>query len=201
MKEETLTPEEKRNYLAIALKHSDQLGKLVAELFELAKLDSPNVPVRFEPFTLAELIQDILQKFQLTAEKKKIQLRMDAAEGLPLTFADIGLCERVFENLIDNAIRYTPENGSIIVSVALGKDRIMARVSDTGAGIPPGDVPHLFDSIHRRERVRRDNGMGSGLGLAIVKRILELHGSGIDVSSTINVGTTFTFSLPVHTPK
>jgi two-component system OmpR family sensor kinase len=201
MKEESLTPEEKRNYLAIALKHSDQLGKLVAELFELAKLDSPNVPVRFEPFPLAELIQDILQKFQLTVEKKKIQLRMDAAEGLPMAFADIGLCERVFENLIDNAIRYTPENGSIIVSVSLEKDRIMARVSDTGSGIPAEDIPHLFDSTYRRERVRRDNSMGAGLGLAIVKRILELHGSGIDVSSTINVGTTFTFTLPVHKPK
>ena len=125
---------------------------------------------------------------------------MDAAEGLPLAFADIGLCERVFENLIDNAVRYTPENGSIIVSVAPERDRIMARVSDTGSGIPPEDIPHLFDSMYRRERVRQDNSIGSGLGLAIVKRILELHGSGIEVSSTINVGTTFTFTLPVYTP-
>jgi signal transduction histidine kinase len=177
------------------------LGKLVAELFELAKLDSPNVPIRFEPFTLVELIQDILQKFQLTAEKNKIQLRMDAAEGLPLAFADIGLCERVFENLIDNAIRYTPEHGSISVSAELNKDRIVARISDTGSGIPPENIPHLFDSMHRRERVRKDNSMGSGLGLAIVKRILELHGSGIDVNSTINAGTTFTFTLPVYTPR
>ena len=201
MKEGTLTPEEKRNYLVTAMKRSDQLGKLVAELFELAKLDSPNVPVRFEPFPLTELIQDILQKFQLTAEKKKIVLRMDAAEVLPLAFADIGLCERVFENLIDNAIRYTPETGSITISAVPEKDRIRARISDTGSGIATEDIPHLFDSVYRRERVRRDNTIGSGLGLAIVKRILELHGSGIDVSSTINVGTTFTFTIPVYSSQ
>jgi len=198
MKEGTLTPEEQRNYLTISMKRSDQLGKLVAELFELAKLDSPNVTIRFEPFPLAELIQDILQKFQLTAEKKKIVLRMNAGEGLPMAFADIGLCERVFENLIDNALRFTPENGSITISAEQEKEKILVRVSDSGCGIPREDIPHLFDSLYRRERVRRDNSMGSGLGLAIVKRILELHGSGIDINSAINVGTTFTFILPVY---
>jgi two-component system OmpR family sensor kinase len=200
MKEGTLTPEEARNYLGIALKRSDQLGKLVAELFELAKLDSPNVQVRFEPFSLPELIQDILQKFQLTAEKKKITLRMNAAEGLPLVFADIGLCERVFENLLDNAVRHTPENGLISISAASEKDRIAVKVSDTGSGIPPGDIPRLFDRMDRRDRTRLDGSTGSGLGLAITRRILEIHGSGIEVSSTINAGTTFTFTLPLYKP-
>ena len=200
MKEGTLTPEEQRNYLTIAMKRSDQMGKLVTELFELAKLDSPDVPFRFEPLSLAELIQDILQKFQLTSAQKKIALVMHAPEDLPLAFADIGLCERVLENLIDNAVRYTPEGGSITISAAPNGDRILVRVSDTGNGIPQEDIPHLFDRLYRRGRTREDNSTSSGLGLAIAKRIVELHGSGIEVSSTINAGTTFTFTLPLYKP-
>jgi signal transduction histidine kinase len=199
MKEGSLTSEEQRSYLSIAIKRSDQLGKLVSEVFELAKLDSSDVHVRFEPFSLAELIQDVLQKFELTVKQKKIQLRINAAEDLPLVFADIGLCERVIENLIDNAVRYTPADGSIIVSAAPEKDRMMVRVSDTGSGISPEDIPHLFDRLYRRDR--QDSSSGSGLGLAIVRRILELHGGNIGVSSTSNVGTTFTFTLPIYKPQ
>ena len=224
MKEGTLTPEEQRNYLTIAIKRSNQLGKLASALFELAKLDSPDVRVRFEPFSLAELVRDILQKFQLVAENKKIQLRMSIVENLPLVFADIGLTERVFENLIDNALRYTPEGGEVRVRARLISDfglqnsdlktdakqsvlensairipqsAIEISVSDTGSGIPAEDLPHLFERSYRRGPGRKDDSGGSGLGLVISKRILELHNSGIEVSSTVNVGTTFTFTLPV----
>ncbi len=200
MKEKTLTPDA-RNYLGIALKRSDQLGTLVAELFELAKLDSPNDQIHFEPFYLPELVQDILQKFQLTTKKKKIALRINAADGLPLIYADIGLCERVFENLLDNAIRHTPENGLITISATSEMDRITVKVSDTGSGIPPEDIPHLFDRMYRRDRIRPDSSTGSGLGLAIVRRILELHGSDIEISSTVNAGTTFMFTLPLYKPR
>ena len=200
LKEGTLTPEEQRDYLLIAMKRSDQMSKLVTELFELAKLDSPDVPVRFEPLSLPELIQDILQKFQLTGEQKKIALVMHAPEDLPLVFVDIGLCERVFENFIDNAVRYTPEGGSITISANPVGDRILVRVTDTGTGIPQEDIPHLFDRLYRRGRSREDNSTSSGLGLAIAKRIMELHGSGIEVNSTIKVGTTFTFTLPLYKP-
>jgi two-component system OmpR family sensor kinase len=195
LKEGGLTTEEQRNYLTIAIKRSQQLGKLVSELFELAKLDSPDVQVRFEPFSLDELIRDILQKFQLAAEKKKVTLHVNIAEPLPLAFADIGLCERVLDNLIENAFRYTSEDGSISVTAVPGDERITVQVSDSGSGIQPEDIPHLFDLDYRMGRNQQDSSGGSGLGLAIVKRILELHGSDIQVSSTVDVGTTFTFTL------
>jgi two-component system OmpR family sensor kinase len=198
MKEGTLTSGEQRIYLATAGKRADQLGKLVAGLFELAKLDSPDIQVRSEAFSLSELVQDILQKFQLSAEKKKVVLQMKVAEKLPLAFADIGLCERVIENLIDNALRYTPEGGSIIVEALPEEERITVKVSDTGSGIPPEDIPHLFDRFSRRGRNGEDSTSGSGLGLIISKRILELHGSDIEVRSIVNVGTTISFSLPVY---
>jgi two-component system, OmpR family, sensor kinase len=198
LKEGQLTPEEHRDYLMIALKHSNQLGKLVSELFELAKLDSPDVQVRFESFLLFELIQDIIQKFQLSVGKKRIKLQTNFEENPPLIFADIGLIERVFENLIENALRHTPEGGSITVSAVFESGRVKVQVSDTGAGIQPKDIPYLFDRFYRMERSHKDSADGSGLGLAITKRILELHGSGIEVSSEVNVGTIFTFTLPIY---
>ena len=198
MKEGSLTMEEQRNYLTIVIKRSEQLEKLVSELFELAKLDSPDVQVRFEPFSLDELIRDILQKFQLAAQNKKITLHMNVAENAPLAFADIGLIERVLDNLIENALRYTPADGSITVTSVPGDQRIIVKVSDSGSGIQPRDIPHLFDRYYRIGRSQLESSHETGLGLAIVKRILELHGSDIQVSSTVDVGTTFAFTLPVY---
>jgi two-component system, OmpR family, sensor kinase len=195
IKEGQLTNDERKEYLETAVKRSDQLGKLVSSVFELAKLEAPDFQARFEPFSLAELVQDVLQKFRLAAETRKVILRMEMADDLPLVHADIGLVERAFQNLLDNALRYTPENGSIVVKASLRNGRIAVSVSDTGAGIPREELPRLFD--HARRRERGDAHTGSGLGLIITKQILELHGSGIEVESSPVRGTTFTFSFPL----
>jgi len=197
MKMGRLTEDEQRNYLATAVKHSERLGKLVESLFELAKLDSPDVQVRPESFSLDELIQDILQKFRLAADQKGVSLHMDIANDLPHVHADIGLVERVFENLIDNALRYTPAEGTIHIQADHDRERVSVRVSDTGSGIAQDSIPHLYDRYYRRDRSRKDQTAGSGLGLIITKRILELHGSDLAVSSVVSGGTTFVFSLPV----
>ncbi len=197
MKQDTLSREDQKGYLETAIKRSNQMATLVSELFELAKLDSPDIQVYTEPFPLDELVQDILQKFRLAAAEKKVRLEMDVAGGLPFVKADIGLTERVLENLLQNALRYTLANGRITVACREEQDRIAVRVSDTGIGIPAEDIPHLFDrfsrSGHGSNRTVKE---GSGLGLAIARRILELHGSSIEVESTVGVGTTFTFFLP-----
>ncbi len=197
MKQGRLTDDEQRNYLATAVKHSERLGKLVAALFELAKLDSTDVQVRAETFSIDELIQDILQKFRLAADQKRVTLDMDTADDLPQVQADIGLIERVFENLIDNALRYTPEGGTIHIQAAREQDRVRVRVSDTGSGIAPEDIVHLFDRYYPMDRSRKGPAAGSGLGLIITKRILELHGSDLEVTSTVKRGTTFSFTLPI----
>ncbi len=198
LKEGELTIEEERKYIKIALKRSDQLGKLVSGLFELAKLDSPDFQVRSEPFSPGELIQDIVQKFQLVAEKKKIGLRTNFVEDIPFVYADIGLIERVFENLIENAVRYTPESGSITIALLPKGERLMVQVSDTGSGIQPEDLMHLFDRSYQLKRERPRDAEGTGLGLVITSRILELHGSDIKVDSAVGVGTTFAFTLPFY---
>jgi two-component system OmpR family sensor kinase len=198
LKEKQLTPEEQRHYLDIVTRHSERLGKLVSELFELAKLDSHDTQVHPEPFSLGELVQDVVQKFQLVAQKKNQRLQAHFAEELPFVCADIGLIERVLDNLIQNALQYTPAGGTITVALKERPTQIMVQVIDTGDGIPPEALPAIFDRFYRVEKHRQHAAGGAGLGLAITKRILDLHGCAIEAHSTLNGGTTFTFHLPIH---
>ncbi|MGQ0694589.1 MAG: sensor histidine kinase [Nitrospiraceae bacterium] len=199
MKEDTLTEQERRRFLEIATQQSERLGNLVSELFELAKLDSQEMQLHCEPFSLGELVQDVTQKFQLTAEKRQIRLQTDFRADLPFVFADIGMIERALQNVIENALRYTSANGTVTVALISLPDAVTIRVTDTGCGIHQDDLPHIFDRFYRSDKQRRSD--GTGLGLAITARILELHGSSIEVSSTIGRGTTLTFQLPTTSPK
>lgn len=196
MKEEILTPEERHGYLLTALRHCERLALLVAELFELAQLDSRETPVHAEPFALGELVQDMAQQFRLAAEKKNVHLQPRFAEDLPPVSADIGLIARVLENLLDNALRYTPEGGLITISLLPENEKIAVQVQDTGVGIRPEDLPHIFERFYRVQNPAALPG-GAGLGLAIARRILELHGSPLEVDSAPDQGTTFRFVLLV----
>ena len=200
LKEGTLSPQEQRKYLEIATAHSEQLGKLIAELFELAKLNSHEMEPHVEPFSLGELVQDVVQKIRLVAEKKQIRLQANFRADLPFVSADIQLIERVLENLIENSIRHTEEGDAITVALIPGNEKIMAQVTDTGCGIPPEDLPYIFDRFYRVGKRHEARSTGAGLGLAIAKRILELHGSSIEAQSTVGVGTTFIFHLPAAKP-
>ena len=196
MKEGHLTPDEQRHYLAVATRHAERLTKLVSELFELAKLEAREVPLHREPFSLGELVQDVVQKFQLPAQNNKLRLETRFAADLPFVSADIAMIERVLENLIENALRYTPEGGVVTLALVTDGETISVQVRDSGRGIRPEDLPHIFERYYRVENQPETPG-SAGLGLAITRRILELHGSAITVSSAPGGGTTFTFSLPV----
>lgn len=198
LKKDTLSEEDKQKYLQIVTEHSQRLGQLVTELFELAKLDSVETLLHIEPFSIGELIQDVVQKYQLTAEKKNIKLSANFGDGLPSAYGDIGLIQRVLENLIDNAIRYTNNGGSITIELADNKDNIAVKIIDTGCGIEEEELPHIFDRFYRSKRESNEKSYNSGLGLAIAKRILLLHGSDIAANSDLEIGTTFTFELPAR---
>lgn len=198
MKKDDLSPEERSQYLETALKQSHRLSKLVADLFELAKLDAPEAQINLEPFNLGELVQDITQKYKLAFEKKDMRIRAEFPETLPMAHADIGLIERALQNLIDNAITYSKRGDSIILEIVPQKDRLTVSVSDEGKGIDKEDLPYIFDRFYQgksREKVDEDD--STGLGLAITKRILDLHGSPIEVESEPDKGTRFTFYVNV----
>ena len=196
---EGLSDRERSEYLSIALSHCRRLRDLIFDLFELARLDSPDLQVRQERFSLGDLIQDVLMKFRLDAGRKGIRLEMEAAEDLPFAFADIGLIDRVLANLVGNAVRHTPENGEVSVRAFSEEGRLRVRVSDTGPGIPPERLAVLFDRGARQkgEPGGKDT---TGLGLVIARKILELHASDLKVENREGAGTTFTFVLPVTKP-
>lgn len=189
-----LTDDEKKHYINIAYQHSERLRKLISELFELSTLENQGARLHFEPFSMSELLQDVSQKFQLEAKAKNLKLSTHIPAQPAFVSADIGLIQRVLENLIENAIKYTPPGGEIGISLMHGNKRVATSISDTGHGISAEDLPHIFDRFYRVEKHRAQD--GTGLGLAIAKRIMQLHDSTIDVASRPNAGTTFSFQLP-----
>ena len=176
------------------MSHSQRLGTLVEELFELAKLDSCESVVYSEPFSIGELVQDIAQKFELRARQKSIQLVARLNPDTPLIYGDIAMMQRVLENLLENSLQHTPKGGQISMEVDVDSGNVVVRVTDSGCGIPDEDVPRIFDRFYQQDKNRSGNN-SAGLGLAIVKRILELHGSAINVHSKLNQGTTFSFQI------
>ena len=194
IKSEILGEGERETYLRTCLKQVERLSKLVDELFELARLEARDVEPEFERFNLAELASDIVAKYRGTSGE--ISLELEIGTGSLDVEGDVGLIERVFDNLIDNALRFSPAGGAVRVTVlqAAGEDSgwIEARVVDSGAGVPDASRERIFERFFRGEN---PGGAGTGLGLAIVKRVVELHGGTVEVEEA-TVGATFLVRLP-----
>lgn len=193
MKADTLELADRRRYLEIALSQSRKVGRLAQELFELARLEYGDVKPDKERFALADLLQDVFQKFELASEARSQRLVAEIAPGLPVVTADLGLIERVLTNLLDNAIRHTPEGGEVVVQLRQGREGVQVEISDTGPGIPKELQPVLFT---RPTFSSSGNGRhGGGLGLMIVRRILQLHSSDIALVPRAGKGAVFAFAL------
>jgi len=196
LKEGTLSDSDRSDYLTTALRHSERLSRLVEDLFELAKLDAEEIKPHYEKMALPELLQDVIQKFKLQAEKSHITLSLEIDKSLPFVYADIGLIERVLENLIGNALQHTDQGDEIKISLIKIHEAIKLQIKDNGCGIAPDELPHIFNRFYQADNKHR-SGNGAGLGLAISQMIIKLHNSNISVASTINKGTTFSFTLPI----
>ena len=197
LKNDSLPAHERADALRLMLRHSGNLSKRIGSLFELAKLDAARVHPQLEVFCLAELLQDVIDGYQLEAQARQVVLSLSPqSRSDACVRADIGLMERVFQNLIDNALRHTPAGGEVRVDIVPGPTELRVRVTDTGSGIAQEHLAHVFERYYQAQDAGSVDGRPSaGLGLAIVKRILELHGSAIRVSSEIARGTCFDFSL------
>ncbi len=161
-------------------------------------LDSRRVTPEFEQFSLPELIHDVVQEFELQAGESNVSLEVDPPDAAVSVFADISLIQRVLENLVGNALKYTPAGGKVSISVQRSAAAVGVSVADTGPGIPQEALPHIFDRFYKADP-KDEQGKGSmGLGLAIAKRILELHSSEISVVSKERQGTRFHFDLPLQ---
>jgi signal transduction histidine kinase len=196
LKAETLGPEERRRYLGNALDQSRKVGRLAQEMFELARLEYGVVQPEKEHFPLTDVVQDVLQKFALAAESRRQRLEADLAPDLPTVLADLGMIERVLTNLLDNAIRHTPQGSHITVQLRAKGGRVQVEVSDSGPGIPP----ELRNALFVRPLLGSGGAIsrvgGGGFGLMIVQRILQLHGSQIQLLQRPGTGAVFMFELP-----
>ena len=172
-------------------KNCENLQDLVTNLFELSKLQSDQVMLNKEPFSIGELVHDVANKYRILSQKKGVNINTIVSKDIPVVEADVLLIDRVLQNLIDNAIRFCKEGDTINIelkSQATGEVNI--TIADTGAGIQQDHLPHIFDRYFRKD----ERGGSSGLGLAIVKRIIDLHESSIEVKSTAGQGN----QLPVQ---
>jgi len=194
MKKDELAASDREKYLTIVYDSNRKLSVLVEQLFQYAKLEANLITPEKESFLITELAADIMMAYQLKAEEKKIRLNIQSPGNLPLVFADISLTERVLQNLLDNAFKYTPAGGAITIVLSETNAGVKVAVSDTGVGISPEDLTHIFER-YKQIQPRSPESKGMGIGLAIVKKILELHQAAISVSSEPGKGTTFNFEL------
>jgi signal transduction histidine kinase len=206
LRQGSLEPAEAHNYLQTAARQSERLGRLVGDLFELTRLEAEDMQPQAEPFVLAELAQDVVQRFAPDAHRREVALSTfceaepggEAATGsigAAQVQADIALIERVLANLVDNALRHTPAGGVVAIAISGDEAHLKVAVRDSGEGIAAEDLPGIFERYDRATRVG-DSGAGhAGLGLAIAHRIVKLHGSALQVQSVAGQGTRVGFEL------
>jgi len=192
------TPE----HIQMLLDETIILSRLVEDLRTLSQAESGHLPLHRQPVQVAELLADLATSFSGQADAAQITLQVETARLAGTTVdADLLRLNQVLANLIVNALRYTPGGGKIVLRGEPTSAGVRLTISDTGQGISPEDLPHIFDRFWRGDPARsHKDGAGGGLGLAIVRQLVELHGGYIAVQSTPGVGTTFTIDLPATAP-
>lgn len=186
----------RRQFLDVIEQEGTRLAELVEGLLEISRLESGAIRILREPVDIAVVVQRVSRALKPLAEAKNIRLELDIDEMVPELSGDEGKLMSVVTNLTNNAIKFTPEDGEVSVSVRAQSEDVVIRVSDTGMGIPKASLTRVFDPFYRvpasSERIQ-----GTGLGLAIVARIVALHNGRVTVESEVNKGTTFSVHLPL----
>lgn len=185
-----------RVFLERASKAIDRMTHILEDLDTLTKLEVNELKLEIRPFDIRELAKEVMDSFEIQAKSKNIHLHFSREYAKEkMVKADRGRIAQVFTNLIANSIAYGKEGGETVIRFYEVDDIITIEISDDGPGIEPQHIPRLFERFYRVEKSRNRNEGGSGLGLSIVKHILDSHQQTISVRSTVNVGSTFTFSL------
>jgi signal transduction histidine kinase len=182
--------------LAGQLEEIDKLKRLIDQLLTLARAEAGELTIARAPVNLGAMIETLTDQLELVAQEKGVALRCECAE--PATVAgDASWLERVLLNLLDNAIKFTPAGGTVLVRLAREGTSARVDVSDTGVGMAPDVVPHVFERFYRADPSRSSATEGVGLGLSLAKWIVERHGGRIEVASTPGKGSTFSVFLPL----
>ncbi len=189
---------ELRAVLESNLEEISRMSYLIEDLLLLSKSDLGEIPLKKEPLPLVELIAELHHQAQLLATTKNIRVDLECPDKQIILEADSLRLRQVFLNLLTNAIKYTPEGGSVKIKLVLNDNNVAISISDTGIGIDKENLDAIFDRFYRVNKTSNRNDGGSGLGLAIVKWIVNAHAGSISVNSIVGQGSTFTVALPFH---
>jgi len=190
-----LDPETRERYLSIIRDETQRVEHIVGDLLDLARLESGGDSFDVQDVPLEDLFGRVVARHGRAAEEKGVVLTADIAPGAEIVTGDPMRLEQVFQNLAANALRHTPRGGRVRLAALLENERVIATVSDSGSGIAPEHIPHVFDRFYKVDPARAGQTRGSGLGLSIVKAIVERHGATVTVASTPGEGTTFTITF------
>jgi two-component system phosphate regulon sensor histidine kinase PhoR len=188
-------PDRAISFLEKIHRHAERLASLVGDLLTLSELEAGEKPPQPVPVAIEGAVGHACALLEEKARNKKINIDRRGIEGALSVLADRRKFEQVMVNLLDNALKYTPENGSITISAKEADGIVAIKITDTGIGIPTNDLPRIFERFYRVDTARSREQGGTGLGLAIVKHIIQQHGGSIAVESTPGKGSTFTVSM------
>ncbi len=193
--------DQQRGYIKKMIFGVENMSRLVSNLLDLGRIEV-GVGLQVENVSMLDILERATSLLQLQASEKKIVLNLEIPKNLLLTIeADQALLHQAVYNLIENAIKYTPENGSVTVRVRAMPNDLIFEVEDTGIGIAPDDLPHLFEKFYRGKQREARAQHGSGLGLAIVRSIAEQHSGRVWVESQLASGSIFFLQIPLTQPK
>nr|WP_241664453.1 HAMP domain-containing sensor histidine kinase [Ningiella ruwaisensis] len=193
---DSLTSDERKRFVDISLKNARNLKHLIDQIFDLAYLEAGQVNLNAERFSLGELCHDTLAKFAIKAKQKNIRLGVNLPNKHDVfVTSDIGKLERILSNLLDNAIRHTPDNGTVSLSVDVNTDEVIIQVEDSGNGIHQHELPFVFNARYQASNQCLDNKTHAGLGLAICKKLSAIISGELSVTSKVNEGTCFRLTI------
>ena len=187
---------QRHRFLEIIETHTDRLNLIITDLLLLSKIESGQIPLKQEPVELALLINRTLGLLNHQIDRKQHKIVLNIPATLPAVLGDEERLGQVFSNLLDNAVKYTPDKGTLTITAVLNDTMIEVGIEDTGIGIPPKDLSRIFERFYRVDKARSRELGGTGLGLAIVKHLVEAHGGTVSVQSA-GKGSRFTVRLPV----
>jgi len=188
--------ETEEEFLRVIINESDRMTKIVQDLLELSRFDSGTSELNIEEFSLEQAVWDVYAAIALEAKKRNHVLNLELEWKLPRIKGDRARIEQVLMNIITNALKYTPDGGTINIFSGSSGDAVWVKIEDTGMGIPQEDLGRVFDRFYRVDKARTRESGGTGLGLAIAKEIISKHGGDIIIDSVQGEGTTVTLTLP-----
>lgn len=191
-----IAPGDQRHYLERAERRAEAQLELINDLLDLARLQDPDIQVETEPVALEDVLDEVLDAMAAHAEEKGIEVRRDVDDQLPSVHVNPRHAKQLWNNLISNAIKYTPDGGQVRISLQEQDGVLVGAIEDTGIGIPEDEIRLIFEEFYRSKAAKAQTQLGTGLGLPIVKRILEAYGGSIEVESVPDQGSTFRFQLP-----